>query len=113
MVDVGEKEDIEDIGEEGKSGSCIELGEDEMEESYLADMVDLSVEDALSRFGPGAVSMGAEELGEFLVAYKWRPLKTDWEDPKIGESVICNGGFQNQKEREKRTCSFQKRTGRK
>ena len=88
MIDVEEKENIQDVGRKDKSDACVELEEDEMDENYLTNVVGLSVEDALSRFGPGCVSVRAEEVEAFLFAYKWRPMKTDWEDPEIGESVV-------------------------
>jgi hypothetical protein len=88
MTEARAKEDILEVEKENKSGACFELGEDEMDENYLPDVVDLSVEDAFSRFGPGSVSMRAEEVEDFLFSYKWRPMKTDWGDPEVRESVV-------------------------
>ena len=75
---------------DGEEGTLLGLKEAGLDEIYLADVVDQSCEEALMRYGPNAVFMGAEEVQKFMFGYKWRPMTTDWVDPEVGETVLGN-----------------------
>ena len=76
------------VCEEDKGGACGEVEEEGMGGNHLTCVVDLSMDDDLDRFGPNCVRMVDEEIKAFLASYRWSPLKTNWEDPDVGETVV-------------------------
>ena len=89
-IEADEKEDIEEVVSERVFGDVVNVGEDGRDVSYLPDVMDLSMEEAFERFGPGCVFLAGEELDAFVMAYNWEEIKTDWVDPEIGKSVVGN-----------------------
>ena len=88
MTDGKETVVIDERNEEAEMGGGDRREEEEMEGNHLADAVDLSVEEHLDRFGLNCVHMMDGEVDAFLASYNWSPLKTNWEDPDVGETVI-------------------------
>jgi len=89
-VEAEEKEDIEVVVRDRELGDLIDVVEDDRVVSYLPDVMDLSMEEALERFGPECVFLVGGELDAFLMGYDWEEIKTDWVDPDVEESVIGN-----------------------